>query len=134
MPAQPASAALENAPDQQDADRHYYRATLHELIDMGADIARQVHRQAMAQPQTPAPATDPAEPPPDHTIPFDRIARAIRRTVALARHIAEPAAPTPSAPTAPRPASPPGRKSSATSRTQSSAAPAAPPRTPCTPS
>ncbi len=93
MPAQTPSAALETAPDQQDAHTRYYRATLHELIDMGADIARQVHRQAMAQPQTPAPATDPAEPLPDHTIPFDRIARAIRRTVALARHIAEPAAP-----------------------------------------
>lgn len=83
MPAQPQSAAPETAPDQQNADARYYRAILHELIDMAADIARQVHRQVIAQPQ--APATGAPAPLPDPTIPFDRIARAIRRTVALAR-------------------------------------------------
>ena len=64
----------------------YYRAILHDLIDMGASLARQVHRQATAEPATPA--TDHT----DHTIAFDRIARTVRRTIVLARILDQPLA------------------------------------------
>jgi hypothetical protein len=86
---------------QRDEDAEYYREVLHELIELGADLARAVHRQAATtQPVTapehedasqPAPAQAPAS---DPTIAFDRIARAIRRTIALARTITEPASPS----------------------------------------
>ena len=78
---------------------------------MGTDLARLLHQQASAQaaqrttppsaPQSPAP--QPAPPPaPDALIPdplvstaaaFDRIARAVRRSIALARSLADPVPP-----------------------------------------
>ncbi len=57
-------------------DDAYYRAILHDLIDRGADLARQLHERSVKEPES------------DLTIPFDRITRTIRRTIALARHIA----------------------------------------------
>ena len=79
-------------PTQQDDDA-YYRAVLHDLIDRGQDLARRLHERATAQLEaTPEPGTPE---PQDPTIAFDRVARAIRRTIALARHIAAgPARPT----------------------------------------
>ena len=74
----------------------YYRQVLHELIDMGADLARNVHQQARphAPARTPAPILAPACPN-DPTIAFDRIARCVRRTIALARTLAQPLPPRP---------------------------------------
>jgi hypothetical protein len=80
---------------QRDEDAQYYRQILHELIDMGANLARAIHCQATTQPGAasgPEEASQPA-PAPDPTIAFDRIARAIRRTIALTRAITEPAPP-----------------------------------------
>ena len=79
MSAQLATAPPTAATPANDA--LYYRAILHALIDMGADIARTVHAQTH-----PTPIAEPTDP----TIPFDRIARAIRRTIILARKVAEP--------------------------------------------
>ncbi len=106
MQAQPTPAEPPSDPGQQAADAHYYRAVLHELIDMGADLARRLHRQATARPgPLPAPArrpneapnATPASPPADLTadvtLAFDRIARCVRRTVLLARKLAEPLPP-----------------------------------------
>ena len=74
---------------QRDEDAQYYREVLHELIEIGTDIARAVHRQTTA---APAPAPEQAsQPAPDPSIAFDRIARTIRRTIALARKLSEPA-------------------------------------------
>jgi len=73
---------------EAETDTQYYRRILHGLIDMASDLAQIVHHQATQ----PAPAT-PAQLPaitPDPTQAFDRIARAIRRTIALARSLAEP--------------------------------------------
>ena len=81
-----ASAEPETAADQRAADAQYYRHVLHELIDMGADLARLVHQRAKAEAAVPADA-----PAPDATIAFDRIARSVRRTIALARTLDEPA-------------------------------------------
>jgi hypothetical protein len=82
----------------EDAQRH--RQMLHELADMGMDIARALHRQATAEPAAPeaqpttsaaAPAPNPA---PERAITasaaFDRIARTVRRTIALAHKLSEP--------------------------------------------
>ncbi len=116
MSAQPSSANLptepgQHAPGQPAADAHYYRHVLHDLIDMGAGFARLLHQQASAQavqqatiPATqrdptpqPAPAPTPDVPIPDILITlaaaFDRIARAVRRSIALARSLADPVPP-----------------------------------------
>jgi hypothetical protein len=78
-----------NQPNSQQADdAQYYRQVLHELIDMGTGLARAVHQQATAEAgEGTVIAADAA---PDPTIAFDRIARTIRRTIVLARHVAEP--------------------------------------------
>ncbi len=86
----PSAAALlhpADPADQQAEDAQYYRRVLHELIDMGADLARTVHRQATSQ----AGAEDPdAAAVHETAVAFDRISRAVRRTIALARKLAEP--------------------------------------------
>jgi hypothetical protein len=73
-------------PEQDDA---YYRAILHDLIERGTDLARRNHEAAVQPPQNATTPDTQPEPQQDPTIAFDRIARAIRRTIALARHIAE---------------------------------------------
>ncbi len=78
-----------NQPDRQQAESTgFYLQVLHELINMGTDLARAVHQQATAEPAADATPTTTAAP--DPTIAFDRIARTIRRTIVLARHVAEP--------------------------------------------
>jgi hypothetical protein len=78
-----------NQPNRQQAESTgFYLQVLHELINMGTDLARAVHQQATAEPAAGAAPTSAATP--DSTIAFDRIARTIRRTIALARHVAEP--------------------------------------------
>ena len=77
----PALAPTQKAPESH---TEYYRRILHDLIDMGADLARQIHAQGTAD--TPSTTT----PPQDPTIPFDRIARTIRRTVLLAQQLDHP--------------------------------------------
>ena len=61
-------------PTQEENDAHYI-GVLNTLIDQAADLATRIHAA-------------PADAATDPTIPFDRIARTIRRTIALARHIA----------------------------------------------
>lgn len=70
------------------SDAQHYHGVLHELIDM--DLARIVHGQAKAAASAPLDAEASAPPGPDATITFDRIARAVRRSIALARSLAEP--------------------------------------------
>ena len=55
---------------------------LDELIDMGVDIARVIHKKAMNAAESDASA--------DPTIPFGRIATTIRKTIALARSLDKP--------------------------------------------
>ncbi|MBV9749828.1 MAG: hypothetical protein JO157_13545, partial [Acetobacteraceae bacterium] len=85
---------------QRDEDAQYYREVLHKLIAMGTDLAEAVHRQALAEPA--APHSQPeqsqpedqhaaASPSPSQATSFDRLARTVRRTIALARKLSEPA-------------------------------------------
>lgn len=98
---EPIPTQIQQEPVAQDPDTRFYRAILHELIELGTDLARDVHAQArrdtqarcdtQARRDTRAHADDPAAPRPDHTIAFERVARTVRRTILMAQHIARPA-------------------------------------------
>ncbi len=70
---------------QRDEDAQYYRQVLHKLVEIGSRLARAIDRQA-----APAPAPPPA-PRTELAVAFERVARTLRRTIALARKIADPA-------------------------------------------
>ena len=71
-----------NPPGKDTApDDAHYQAVLRTLIDQGAALAARIAATATA-------ATTPDSALPEATIAFDRAARAVRRTIALARHIA----------------------------------------------
>jgi len=120
MSAQATQATPQDDPGPQAANAPYYRGVLHGLIDRGADLARLLHEQATAQAMQqaaahaqqaaapaqqatdaqPAPAPAPAPAPsatPDAlnktAAVFDQIARAVRRCIALAQSLDEPAKP-----------------------------------------
>ncbi len=78
---------------QRDEDTQYYRQVLHELIEIGTDLARALHRQAAPESNNQPNSASSAEPASDPTIAFDRIARTLRRTIALARKLTDPAPP-----------------------------------------
>ena len=74
---------MQSHPTPEDID--LYRATLHELIELGTNIARDIAAQASRD--TKALVTTPDAPRPDHTIAFDRVARTVRRCILLAQHL-----------------------------------------------
>ena len=97
MSSSPALSDPADRARQRDEDAQYYRGVLHKLIAMGTDLAEAVHRQATPKPsaEQAADPTPPAAPPapapsPRQAITFDRLARTIRRTIALARKLSEP--------------------------------------------
>ncbi len=84
----------------------YYTRVLHELIDVGVEIARTLPAQARAQaadgahaepgaataaPGRDEPKDDTPPAPTDIALAYDRITRAVRRTILLARKLTEPA-------------------------------------------
>ena len=77
--------AMQPAQPQPDEETALYRETLHKLITMGVDIAETIHAQI----------TPEAEPESNQkaSIAFDRIARAVRRTIALAQSLNTPKKP-----------------------------------------
>ena len=104
MSAHSTQPAAPNDPGQPAAPAHPHRQALDDLITMGTDLARALHRQALIQaeaaqaavPPQPTPHA-PYEPPATTlvtlTTAFDRIARAVRRCIALAQLLARPLAP-----------------------------------------
>ncbi len=100
MSSTPALSDPADRARQRDEDAQYYRQVLHKFIAMATDLAEAVHRQALAEPaaaphnQPPQsqPEDEPAapNPTPNQAITFDRLARTVRRTVALARKLSEP--------------------------------------------
>jgi len=103
MSPHPIPANRDDTPSESAADTQFYREALHDLITIGRGLARHLHQQVTAQPtqQTPkapptpaqAPAPQAAPTPEATAIAFDRISRAVRRCVALARSLAQPLAP-----------------------------------------
>ena len=105
-----------DCPGPHALDTHGYRAALNEIITMGTDFARLLHAQATAHPQAaepdvaaqsaPAPEREalalqssaPATQGTATLIPraaaFDQIARAVRRSITLARSLDRPLPPT----------------------------------------
>ncbi len=80
-------------PTQAGEHTDYYRTILHRLIDIGASIAGVLEHQATAQPQPTAPDHPSPPPPPtpgDIAAAYERISRAVRRSITLARHLDEP--------------------------------------------
>ena len=63
MSAQTIPAEAHNDPGPQSADTQSYRQVLHDLITMGADLARVLHGHATAQAPQQA-AAHPTHPPP----------------------------------------------------------------------
>jgi hypothetical protein len=81
------STDLSNGPD-------YYRRILHKIIDVGAELIDLIQTEAKAQSASlaaaPQPATEASEATrPDLSVAFDRVARAVRRTIMLATKITE---------------------------------------------
>ncbi|MBV9528725.1 hypothetical protein, partial [Sphingomonas sp.] len=91
MSATPAltDPAHDAAAQQREADTAYYREVLHELIEIGTTLARALPRQA-TQP-TPAQLQPAPAKALDLASAYERITRAIRRTIALARTLDQPA-------------------------------------------
>ena len=83
----PLPCPSDDAAAQQAGDAPYYRRVLHELIDMGADMARLVHREAARLEADAAPDRPGAETVPGLAVAFDRITRAVRRTIGLAQRL-----------------------------------------------
>ncbi len=93
-------------PDPHAAETQLYRQALHELIDIGADLARRLHAQATAQaaqqakakpmrlvteaPPAPAPSPDALI---NLAAAFDLNASAVRRCIMLAQSLDEPPKP-----------------------------------------
>ena len=95
MSAQPTHTNPTPGPGQQAEDAQYYRQVLHDVIGMATDLARTLHAQATTLPP-PRPTTGQAPPStPEIAAAFDRIARAIRRSITLARHLNDPIKPAP---------------------------------------
>ena len=85
-------------PGPQAEDDQLYRKVLHGLIEVGAELVRHLPQQAAAQAQAPhqdpapqsAPSSDAVA---SVAIAYDRISRAVRRCIALARSLNDPALP-----------------------------------------
>ena len=71
---------------EQTEDNALYREVLHKLITMGADIAETIHAE-ITQPGKPTEARETL------SIAFDRISRAVRRTIAQAQSLDTPKLP-----------------------------------------
>jgi hypothetical protein len=77
----PATAEPDTADTEAAAEAAYFRQVLHDLIDIGADIARALRQQAQADAAPEAGS--------DIATGFDRVSRAIRRNMLLARRLGE---------------------------------------------
>ena len=79
------TSVLSDAAGPAAEDVQFYRTMLHELIELGVELARDVCRQAKAAPA-------PERPQADVAVMFERVSRAVRRTIALAQRLGEPVA------------------------------------------
>ena len=112
MSAQATQTTPQHDPGPQATNTSHHCQVLNDLVDMGAGLARLLYTQATAQaahqpaPAAPQPGTHPdpqptdapPAPPPNALATlahaFDQTARGVRRSIALARILAQPARPT----------------------------------------
>jgi len=112
MSSQLTHATPQDDPGQHAADAHQHRQALRDLIAIGTGFAHLLHAQAIAQ-AAQAPAQQAASTPPTPASPtptqpqgtpaaptlatlaaaFDQVARAVRRCILLAQHLANPKQP-----------------------------------------
>ncbi len=78
---------MPSAIDQASHDAAYYRRVLHDLIDVGVELVRELPRQAVPGDGVQNRPQDGAEVEP--SLAYDRLTRAVRRSIMLARAIAE---------------------------------------------
>ena len=88
---------MSDATDRQGDDAAYYRRVLHDFIEMGAELARLVVQEARTAAEAAPTASDGGAAPrsgagPERAVAFERIARAVRRSIMLARTLDEPVA------------------------------------------
>ena len=87
------SAATHPLPqiDRDEQDALFFRDVLHELIEIGRDHARDVHRESQTRPQPTHPRAKTLTAI-DYANAHERLSRGIRRDILLARKLAEPIA------------------------------------------
>jgi hypothetical protein len=95
MSSQFATPEPSRAAESRQADHaEYYRQVLHDFIEMGAELARLVVQEARTVAEAAPPAGDTGAAPrsagPESAVAFERIARAVRRSIMLARALDEP--------------------------------------------
>jgi len=89
----PECATNPPAPDQRLEDPHYYIRALNDLLEMGMDITRIVHQEALdyARARTPDSLSDAialnTQPSQNFITAFDVLARSVRRTATLANSL-----------------------------------------------
>jgi hypothetical protein len=93
------SQAAQQQTDRRASNTQYYLRALHQMIDIGVDLTRLVQREAKLQTQFPHPVSDLflesiVAKTPDPTIAYERITRAVRRTILLAVKLNDAADPS----------------------------------------
>ncbi|GAC1343717.1 MAG: hypothetical protein NVSMB18_20030 [Acetobacteraceae bacterium] len=80
-----------STPDPANTETAHHRQTLNDLVDLSMQLARHVHAKALQI--EPAPTSEVPNPKPllDLAAAFDRLSRAIRRTILLIRRLDDPA-------------------------------------------
>ena len=78
---------VETGPDDQtDVDNEFFTAALKEMVSLGIDITRIIHQQVVAQS-----IDSPHNPIPEATsLAFERVSRAVRRSIMLAKKLRDP--------------------------------------------
>jgi hypothetical protein len=84
------------------ADKAFYRAILHEMIHTGISLIRTLEFNTVAN------VTEGDAPPADAALSYERLTRAVRRTIMLAEKLADPQPGAPNAPAPPPEPSPAG--------------------------
>jgi hypothetical protein len=92
MNSHPTTAEPDAAADQRAEDAQYYRRALHEMIDVGVAMIREVHQQALPQNGAALLGLDDtgAAPAMDRFSAYERLSRSVRRSIMLARLVCEP--------------------------------------------
>lgn len=90
MNTSPTAPETPNEATQRAAERVRHRQVLNELVELGADVARMVHRQIKVTHDYEVDTGTSVWPAPDRTVAFERVVRCVRRTILLIERLDEP--------------------------------------------